>query len=493
MDGRSGTEERREKRIETGLFVLVLSIVAVTFAPAVGYGFVDWDDPLYVVQNPLVEGGPGVPLPDRLLTPALGYPVPVTVLSYSVERAVFGPSPVGHHVVNVALHLGGCALLYVLARRLGLGALAAAFAVALFGLHPAAAEPVSWISGRKDVLAGVFSFAAALEFLRGTRAGFRPARLLLLLLLAVLSKPSALFLVPVFFVWHLLFVRKGAFAAARASLPAALAGSVVFVVSLLGHVAMGGVRGERNAFALLREAWYALGYHFAIVLGVEPPCVKHFPATWPLHFEPLADLLPLALAALAGLGYVAAGAARRTPYLASIAWAFFSYLPSSSLIPLERYLADSYVYLPMAGVGLAMATVLDRAVVRAAGATGRLAAALAVVLSSVALAVPARRASLQWKDDVALWSAGVRRYPNEYRLCRNLGNAYVALREPERALEVYESCAARTSYEPFRKNIAIALFLSGRTDEARRAFADLSRETPEDPVVQKYLHLLADR
>ena len=37
--------------------LLLAAAVAVLFAPAGGYGFVDWDDPVYVSANPHVLGG----------------------------------------------------------------------------------------------------------------------------------------------------------------------------------------------------------------------------------------------------------------------------------------------------------------------------------------------------------------------------------------------------------------------------------------------------
>src|SRR5271156_471354 len=101
---------------------VVLLAIAATFAPVIGYGFVDWDDPLYIVENPVVLGpAASVSVADRLLTPTLGYPVPVTVATYGIEHAFFGLRPSVYHATNLGLHLCVCALLFLLARRLGVG------------------------------------------------------------------------------------------------------------------------------------------------------------------------------------------------------------------------------------------------------------------------------------------------------------------------------------------------------------------------------------
>src|SRR6266496_5973702 len=86
---------------------------AVVFAPSLGHGFVNWDDAEYVYQNPYLDYR-GL----RLLAWAFGHFhsglwIPATWLSLSLDRAVFGPAPLGHHLVNVLLHAVNAALLAV--------------------------------------------------------------------------------------------------------------------------------------------------------------------------------------------------------------------------------------------------------------------------------------------------------------------------------------------------------------------------------------------
>jgi hypothetical protein len=472
----------------------LLGVVALTFGAALQYRFVDWDDPLNVLKNPLVVAPfAAVPWSARLLTPDLGYPVPVTVATYSLEYALFGANPAPFHATNVLLHLVACALLYVLGRRLGLQAAAALAATALFALHPVVAEPVSWVSGRKDLLAALFTFAAAIEFQRAA-----PRRLLWmsLFVLAVLAKPNAIF-VPVWFVaLRLIGDQVGERSLARTAraalevLPAVAVALCVFAISLVSHARFHGMREETNPLLIVREAWYALGFHLGLVSFVESPCVKHFPASWPPHFEPRIDLLPIGALALAAAGLRVVARDRRAAYLAGLSLAVLAYLPSSNLLPLQRYLADSYVYLPLAGIALALGALLDRRPWALLGKTWRAAVALGFVIALGVLAWNARAASAHWKDDIALWSDAHARYPDEYRICRNLGNAYLVARRPALALEVYRACAARTGIAPFRKNIAIVLTMLGRTEEATREFETLARESPGDPVVRRYLDRL---
>ena len=100
--------------------LLVCLLVVAAFAPAVGFAFVNWDDDLHVYRNPLVVGAGPIPWSELLLTRALGYPIPLTVLTYRAEAHLVGLAPWLFHLTNVLLHLGAALLVYRIGRALGL-------------------------------------------------------------------------------------------------------------------------------------------------------------------------------------------------------------------------------------------------------------------------------------------------------------------------------------------------------------------------------------
>jgi hypothetical protein len=130
-----------------------------------------------------------------------GFFRPLFILSYVVDSRVWGERPLGYHLTNVLVHGLNSYLVYRLTlsllrpqklseestRRIGL------VAALLFLLHPSHTEAVSWISGRADLLATLFSLAALLACVFYIESG--RARYLLVSLLsfafALLSKESA--------------------------------------------------------------------------------------------------------------------------------------------------------------------------------------------------------------------------------------------------------------------------------------------------------------
>lgn len=180
--------------------------------------------------------------------------------------------------------------------------------------------------------------------------------------------------------------------------------------------------------------------------------------------------MPLAFAALVAPMLAWLDGARRPIALRGLAFAMFAYLPASNLIPLYRFLADSYLYLPLAGLSITVGMVVDQLVAK----TRRPAfLGAACVIAIAALLAPSAMASAsRFADSEALFGHAYARYPSSFMLCRNWSTSLGA---PERVLAATDRCIARFGPEGLEKNRAVALFQLGRREEAvtwaRRALA----------------------
>jgi len=161
--------ERRRLLVAALVFVAALWV----YAPVRQLGFVDYDDDVYVTENPHLADGFGWDDVRRAFAePYETNWIPLTWISLGVDRALYGTSPTGYHVTNALLHAASAALLCV-ALANATGALApAAFVAALFAVHPLRVESVAWVSERKDVLSGFFFVLTLLAWVAWAR---RPA------------------------------------------------------------------------------------------------------------------------------------------------------------------------------------------------------------------------------------------------------------------------------------------------------------------------------
>ncbi|MBI5764169.1 MAG: tetratricopeptide repeat protein [Planctomycetes bacterium] len=141
---------------------LLFVVTIMAYAPSLRGDFL-WDDDDYVTNNPTLNDAQGL---YRIWFEfgATRQFYPLVYTTFWIEKHVWGLNPIGFHVVNVLLHAAGAALLWrVLAALKVPGAFLAAV---LFSLHPLHVESVAWITERKNVLSGVFYFAAALAYLQ---------------------------------------------------------------------------------------------------------------------------------------------------------------------------------------------------------------------------------------------------------------------------------------------------------------------------------------
>ena len=135
---------------------MLFSGTVLLFFRTTDYGFTNYDDPTYVVDNAQVQAGF---TRDSILwafTAAEANWHPLTWCSHMLDWQLYGASAGGHHLTGVLWHALNAVLAFLLLRRLTGGFWMSAFAAALFAWHPLRVESVAWISERKDVMSGCF-------------------------------------------------------------------------------------------------------------------------------------------------------------------------------------------------------------------------------------------------------------------------------------------------------------------------------------------------
>src|SRR3954463_6646686 len=132
-----------------------LGLVAVTwvvFGQTLTHDFVNFDDHVYVYENPLVVRGistEGI-IGAFAHTHALNWH-PLTTLSHMLDCQLYGLHPGGHHLTNVILHTMSVLLLFLVLKQTTNALWQSVFVAVLFAIHPLHVESVAWIAERKDV------------------------------------------------------------------------------------------------------------------------------------------------------------------------------------------------------------------------------------------------------------------------------------------------------------------------------------------------------
>ena len=142
---RFGTRNRYQILAVCGFLLLA---VAMVFGQTIRYQFVNYDDTVYVCENPHVAGGLTAQGIAWVFTHQHGGNWhPLTSLSHMLDCQLYGLNAGGHHLTNVLLHAATAVLLFLVLWRMTGGFWPGAVVAALFAVHPLRVESVAWVFG----------------------------------------------------------------------------------------------------------------------------------------------------------------------------------------------------------------------------------------------------------------------------------------------------------------------------------------------------------
>ncbi|HVT59618.1 MAG TPA: tetratricopeptide repeat protein [Thermoanaerobaculia bacterium] len=355
-----------------GAHLLALGLAlatVVTWLPVLDGGFVNYDDPQYVTENPQVRAGlTAAGLRWALTANVAGHWHPLALVSHMLDCQLYGLDPRGHHLTSLLLHLGCVLLLFGLLRRMTGAPLRSAAAAALFALHPLRVESVAWVAERKDVLCALFYLAAVAAYVHYSRRP-GPARHLAVscaLALALAAKAMAMTLPLVLLLldfWPLGRLRTGAAAIPpgpgaqgrllpliREKLP--WLGLALAAGALAVHTQAAPLTAGATAPLGLRVANALTSYTAYLLKMVDP---RRLGAFYPFPQAIAAWKAAAAAALLLAISLFALALARRAPYLiVGWLWYLVTLAPVAGvLLAGLQGMADRYTYLPSIGLGIA--------------------------------------------------------------------------------------------------------------------------------------------
>ncbi len=195
-----------ERRRFTG--IVLLAVVAIVYWPTASFQFLNWDDPWYVTDNPLVRSWSPSNLAAIATEPCSKNYAPLTIFTLLVEHTFFGDWAGGYHLVNVGLHALNALLVLMLVPQVTKSSAAAWVAALLFAVHPIQVETVAWISSLKSLLAATGMLASLIYWLRPGRTGRDEALGLGWLVFALLAKASAVVTPAIVLLYDVIVSRK---------------------------------------------------------------------------------------------------------------------------------------------------------------------------------------------------------------------------------------------------------------------------------------------
>lgn len=427
----------RTGRLSTWVAVLVLvCLVAVIFFPIVGFEFVNFDVGTSVVENPYIRGFTAENVAYILTSPCIESYYPARTLTYVLDYTIWGLHSGGFKLTNCLLHLANVMLLFWLILRLfrhGMPPQAgppsnrevavATLASGIFAIHPLVVEPVTWVAGREELLMTLGALACIHFHLSarrlaerggGTFAVFtRHALAALCCLVACLSNVigAAIPMLVTACDWITL---------PKPKLGKVVRGGLVLwgigTAVVLGKVLRVGVVAGTDPLPLvpMQQLRLALEVYWLNVRSLFWPtqlAISYDNRTFPASFLDREVMLGMVLVVLTCL--LLWILRRKRIVLLGVAWFLIALAPALQLMPHHIHRADRFLYLPLAGLAVALAAGLrplaEKLIARHTAAAALVPALIVVLLLGLRSAGQVET----WRDAISMWENCVRVTPND--------------------------------------------------------------------------------
>jgi len=452
-------EEAGGGRLRWCLYTIVLVAVAVIFWPVVHGGFV-WDDwPSFHDKPWLTQGDLWLSYVFKGFNSWTFYFRPLGVLIFTIEVRLFHSMPGPMHLVSLVMHLVDVLLVGLLAWSAGKWSkpvprtLQAAFAMALYGLHPLLIEPLSWIGCQFDLIATMLMLGALVVDGRVANRYWRASAVSALFFLAACAKESAAALPLILVVWNWLFhgrdfsvalvtkVRKQWRRDGLTLIGMCVAGLAYLE---LRRALMGGSLGQFNANGLPAFGWFqeACYTYIRYLRGMVWPMAGMGPVH-PLDYSQFARVYPVLVwhdAAALILVVTSLWLCLRTRSVLAglVLLATVALLPVIHVIPIEfetSYYHERYAMTALAVVCAALPMLQLPTLWSERRRNLLLMATIPAVFLWFALAIIGIRVTVpRWANDVSLWSWAYGQYPLNSQTRDNLTHAYIHAGDQEKAL-----------------------------------------------------------
>lgn len=489
-------------RREFGAVLAVCIITALAYLPVISFGFLNWDDDIYLYQNTHLRALDLTFLKWAFTEYYAANWHPLTWLSHALDIRLWGLKPAGHHATSLLLHMTNAGLAALLALRLIRAAeekgvllssnsplIAAGMTGILFGIHPLHVESVAWVSERKDLLSAFFFLLSLITYLgyavspaSGQGHVFTKKKYYLLCIIsfvcALLSKPMAVTLPAILLLldWYPLnrFQRKAMGCLIVEKLP--------FVTLSFISVAVT-IAAQQQGGAL--STFESLPPGIRLVVGIEALSAYLQKVFWPFALAPFypypKDMHLVSwqfLSSLLLVGGLTIGAVRSTRIskipAALWGWYLITLSPVIGIVQVgSQAMADRYTYLPLfsvfLGLGLAAAGVMEKLKqfpLRAAAWSA------ALIMCGLFLFAATVNQMYIWKDSISLWDHELSLYPDVPVAFRNRGDARMQQGLPgEASKDFSRAIALEPSFAVAYNQRGIALV---RLGDATRALDDFS-------------------
>ncbi len=479
-------------------FLICLTLILITFAvfyQVHSFEFINYDDPVYVYQNPNIQAGITLKAVKWAFLSISCTSIwhPLTWLSHTLDWQLFGTNAGGHHLINLVFHVANTLLLFLVLKQMTGALWSSAFVAALFALHPLHIQSVAWVSERKDVLSTFFWILTMWAYVRFAN---RPkiANYLLVIVFLALGLMAKAMLVTLPFVFLLLDYWPLERLGTKRSLSRLLIEKIPLfavvltscIVTFIAQKRGGAAHTLENCSFFVRMANASISYVQYIIKMIWP---THLAVFYPHPGQNVSILYAVVSAAvlLVITILILRSAGNHRYLLTGWFWYLGTLLPVIGLVQVgDQALADRYSYITLTGLFIIIAWGMPELLAK--WRYKKVALAVPAMLIVLVMAVCTYFQLGYWRNSLTLFQHALDVTGDNYTMHLSISES---LREQGRLDEAIYHCseAVRIKPEGFMAHIRLGYILrdAGRLDEAVGEYRKCLQIKPDDPNTLRIL------
>ncbi|MDF1745812.1 MAG: hypothetical protein P1V19_19085, partial [Gimesia sp.] len=325
--------------------ISLVLVVLITFGMAISFDFVNWDDPWYVIHNPLVKSWHPDNLQKITTQVVTRNYAPLTVFSFLLDHTLYGLWAGGYHLTNILLHAVNAVLVFLLVTRFTKNRLIGWATAAVFAIHPVQVETVVWISSRKGLLSATFILASLWYWLRKDRTLEQNTSGFLCFIGALLSKALAVIVPAIVFCFDYGVAKVPFREAVKRQIFPGCCALILLVITMLAQTSeLGGVRNHfgMSKAEILSIDTVIMSKYVQMLLWPDARSVLYDPPTSEIGGKVVISLFCWLTATIL---FIRMG--KRQPLILFAGCTFLLLLlPVLNLFPITTLMNDRYLYLP---------------------------------------------------------------------------------------------------------------------------------------------------
>jgi tetratricopeptide (TPR) repeat protein len=495
---------------------LLAIVISGLYLNTLDHLFTNWDDGM-IYQNPQIQDLSWKNISTIFTPQKAGTYQPVRVFSYAVDYHFWGLNPLGYRITNILFYILTCIVVFFTLQKISFRLreghpFDSHFRVSLFGsllfaAHPVHVEAVTWLAARKEVLQGFFFFLAFYLYLKGKEREegqkiIFPSLVLLAILLATLSKPSAVVFPAVLLVYEMALRQHRWIDFVKRHwiffLFSIFVSSVFTLILIRVMFQAGGIKAYHGGtfFNNLLVSFYVLLYNIKLLVFT-----INYSAAYAIRVPfPLLNLQTLIVVGIVLLLFgLSLWSLKKTKVIFfSFLFFFVTLLPYLNIIPISTLLADRYVFVASFSYCFLLGISFDKLYTHTGkrfseGFYKLLSVSIFLLLLGGYSFMTVQQNTI-WENSYTLWSDAVEKYPESNVANALMGVVYMDLGMDEKAAEYLEKAIQilPIDYES-RNNLGIVY---GRLDRPEKALEELLTAMalkPDNVAIQINLSLFHQR